>query len=284
MAIIKENEFATNGATVADLDSRHVKFRVVGTQSFNDRVLAAVFARKLALLIKAMEAADRSANGGKRFEYVITNLTAASPATATLAEQRIGKQVPYFSSVDTFAQCARAINSGDENLARRHIECATYLAAIAKDAERSFDHGELTVNGYTAIRIDQFFSERAKEIIRGKARVERAAWFRGEAIGTFDGEILEVDLRGDVPKVILRLTSGGKEIDCVCPGLGVEDIRKVLDRRVEVTGRAFYDGHSGLPVRIELTSVPKTVRTGVDFSRWKGSLGRDGFAEWGGDD
>jgi hypothetical protein len=275
---------ATNGASVTELDSRHVKFRVVGTQSFNDRVLAAVFARKLALLIRAMEAADRSANGGKRFEYVITNLTAASPATATLAEQQIGKHAPQFSSVDTFGRCAQAINAGDESFARRHIECATYLAAVAKDAEKSFDHSELTVNGYAAIRIDQFFFNRAKEIVGAKEREEKPTWFRGEAIGTFDGEILEVDLRGDIPKVILRLTSGGKEIDCVCPGLDVEDIRKVLDRRVEVTGRAFYDGRSGLPARIELTRVPTPVRTGVDFSRWKGALGHDGVAEWGGDD
>ena len=128
-----------------------------------------------------------------------------------------------------------------------------------------------------------FFLNRATEASTALAEdAERQSWFKGSAVGTFDGEIKEADLRGSIPKVIIRLTAGNKDIDCVCPGLSVDDIKSVLNQRVRLTGTAYYDGDSGLPIRIEVTSIPIPIKRAVDFTRWRGSF--ETFApEWDGD-
>lgn len=107
--------------------------------------------------------------------------------------------------------------------------------------------------------------------------------FTGFAYGSFDGRILEVDLRGEVPQVMLILSAGGREIKCSCPGLSADDIRAVLNRRVNVNGRAFYDGSSGLPAKIEVSHLPTIVETG-DFTKWKGAFSNIEPSEWSGED
>jgi hypothetical protein len=268
---------------LADIDKNHVTFRVSGPIGFNERAVASVFSRKLSLLVKAIEAADKSGNGGRRFEFVISSLSTASPAQAVLAEQRVGRNYPEQSSFHVFGQCVSAIREGNIALAQRHLQCTTYLAALAKDAgENDFPGAEIIVDGYAPTTVDNVFFLRAKDVLDSVAE-QKASWFRGDAIGTFDGEILEVDLRAPAPKLILRLTSGGKEIDCVCRGIDVEDIRKVLDRRVEVTGKAYYDGKSGLPKRIEITKVPTLIKPNPDFRRWKGAFRGIEVKDWSAD-
>jgi hypothetical protein len=260
------------GAGMVDkLDTSQVEFRIIGKPELKNRVLGSVFARKLGVLIRAMGAADKTANGGKRFDYVIIDMKATS-ASATLSEQRVSKIMPQDSSVHAFGECLLSVNSGNFAAARRHPECALYLRALAVDVEDTFSHAELTVNGFQPVIVDKFFLNRASEAIAAEASAEIPTWFKGSAVGTFDGQIKETDLRGSIPKVIIRLTAGGKDIDCVCPGLTVEDIRSVLDKRVRMTGSAFYDGKSGLPVRIEVTSVPVLVKQPADFTRWRGAF------------
>jgi hypothetical protein len=264
------------------LDSGQVKLRIIGTRAFNDRVLADVFARKLAVLIRAANAADVSANGTKRFEFVIIKLDANSPATALVGEQRVTSQLPDSSSIDILGRCAESVNSGSFAYARTHLPCAIQLKKLASDVDQKFSHGELTVNGFKPITIDRYFLERATEAVLVKDESAELGWFKGSAIGTFDGQVLETDLRGDIPRVILRLTAGGKEIACVCPGLSIEDIRAVLNKRVNLTGSAFYDGKSGMPVRIEVSRAPEIIKAQADFTKWKGAFEPFTPDEWGG--
>jgi hypothetical protein len=263
------------------LDSGQVKLRIIGTRAFNDRVLANVFAHKLAVLIRAATAADFSANGGRRFEFVIIQLDANSPATALVGEQRVTKQVPVSSSIDILGRCAESVNSGSFAYARTHLPCAIQLKKLANEVDQKFSHAELTVNGFKPITIDRYFLERATEAVLVKDEPTQLKWFKGSAVGTFDGQILETDLRGDIPRVILRLTAGGKEIDCVCPGLSIEDIRAVLNKRVSLTGSAFYDGKSGMPVRIEVSQTPEIIKASADFTKWKGAFEPFTPDEWG---
>jgi hypothetical protein len=263
------------------LDSGQVKLRIIGTQAYNDRVLANVFAHKLSVLIRAAAAADLSANGAKRFDFVIIMLDANSPATALIGQQRATKQMPDSSSIDILGRCAESVNSGNFAFARHHFPCAIQLKKLANDVDEKFSHAELTVNGFKPITIDRYFLERATEAIAVKDEPTELKWFKGSAIGTFDGQILETDLRGDIPRVILRLTAGGKEIACVCPGLSVEDIRAVLNKRVNLTGSAFYDGKSGMPLRIEVSRTPEIIKASADFTKWKGAFEPFTPDEWG---
>ncbi|WP_422374884.1 hypothetical protein [Roseibium sp.] len=262
-----------------------VLIRVIGTHEFNDRVIAKVFARKLSALISAIEAADRTENGGKRHEYLITDLSTNSPATATLIEQRVSKAPIRASARETFGRCIRSLDTGAYDFARRHMECVQQIARLAKDAEAQFDRQEIIVGGFDPVVIDKSFMERTNSFIESELQEEfKESLFKGSVYGSFDGYILETDLRGDVPKVILRLTAGGKEIDCSCPGLDVEEIRQVLNRRVRLEGQAFYDGKSGLPTRIEIRTPPKPIREKVDFTRWKGAFDNINPELWSGDD
>lgn len=259
-----------------------VKFMIVGLHENADRVLARVFSKKLDALVRALEAADTATNGGRRHEFVIANLSAASPASATLAEQVVSRKHVTTPPIEAFGVCINAVNSGRASVDSLYLDIIPHLMTLAKGVEDDFDRGELTVNGNETVLVDHVFLKRVSALIdQPDDEIDHQhLWFSGEAIGTFDGQILEVDVRGTVPKAILRLTSGKKDIPCLCPGISAEQIGNLLERRVEATGRAVYDGTSGLPIRLEMTSTPKIVKPDVDFSRWKGSLEIDPGAEW----
>ena len=100
---------------------------------------------------------------------------------------------------------------------------------------------------------------------------EPRQWFVGVAYGSFDGTIRAVDLRGALPEVKFVLTAGGKQIDCVFRGSDVEVLCQALNQRVRVTGRATYDGRSGLPRRIDHPSIV-ILNEPTDFSSWRGAF------------
>ena len=108
-------------------------------------------------------------------------------------------------------------------------------------------------------------------------------WFSGSAFGSFDGEVRAVDLRGSLPEIKLILSAGGKQIDCICRGIDIENIRSALNRRVRISGLAIYDGTSGLPRRLEAREV-SLVAPGADFTRWKGAFEPFEALEWEPDD
>lgn len=262
---------------------QQIVFRIVGKPVHNGRVLADVFAKKLEALVKAMSAADRAANGQKHFDYVITELKATS-ASATVMEQRSNRRMPQVSSIATFDECMQAVDHERYEVARRYYDCAVQVAEIAKDADRTFDHVEVTVNGNPTVIVDKIFFRRATEAIRLPDQDGVTKWFVGTTEGSFDGKIVVEDIRDDaIPKVVLRLTAGGKEIECYWQGFSPDQHERFLGKRVRVRGRAHYDGASGLPVRIDILEAPRPVKPDADFVRWGGAFEPFEVDEWGGD-
>jgi len=252
-----------------ELRSGQIKLRVHGAQDTNSRVRAAVFARQLTALVKALETADKIANGGIRFDYVIAELKNES-ASATLTEVVTSKKLRKKSGADVLGVAIEGINSLDRNIIEQYSACLPYIASIVRGVSEEFSHSDLSIAGFKPFRVDDFFLkqvQRAQKIAAPK--VERL--YSGVAIGTFDGTIKEVDLRGDTPRLKLILRAGGKEIDCVYFGATSEQIREILDRRVSVEGRAHYNGQSGLPERIEILSH-KEVKVNPDILRWRGKF------------
>ena len=136
------------------------------------------------------------------------------------------------------------------------------------------------------IRIDSFLSQRATEAARGEAPdhagapVEPLKWFRGLVEGRFDGELQEVDLRGSVPQCAL-VVGPGHQIDCIFRDADLPQIGTALTSRarVRLTGRAIYDGRSGLPARLEIRDI-EIVNADVDFLKWRGSFEPFSPEEW----
>lgn len=267
-----------------DLSPGLLRFKVHGPEGSDRReVPAAVFAQKLAILVRALKAADRAMNDGAANEYTIASLNNSSP-TAVLRERPMAWPLNVLapkSGIEGFASCANAVIVGDP-AALNFGKCAKEISLLARGAKKGFDYAEVWTDTANVIRVDAFLAERAEASINPEAgRPTVRGWFKGAAIGAFDGVLRMADLRGALPEIKLALSAGGKEIDCVCKGVAIPTIGAALNRRVRVSGRAIYDGNSGLPRRVEVTHI-EPVKEEVDFTRWKGAFERFEIPDWDG--
>jgi hypothetical protein len=103
------------------------------------------------------------------------------------------------------------------------------------------------------------------------AETMRDRFYRGRAIGSFDGELQEIDNRGMILRGKLILTAGGAEIDCVMNKERVPEAREAFDKRVIIEGNAYYDGQDQLPTRIDVASI-KIINGRSDLLRWRGAF------------
>jgi hypothetical protein len=253
---------------------------------------AGVFSQKFAQLLRALAAADAALNGRRANSYEIARLKSSSP-TVVLSERQIDRQLNLVdspkSSVAGFRNCAAAIVEGDVRTAQAYGDCARRIArlsAVTSGRSRGFGFGEIWGGSGDVIRIDSFLSRRADEATRGEAPlhpgapIEPLKWFRGVVDGTFDGELQAVDLRGAVPECAL-VVGPGHEIDCIFRESSLAQIGTALTSRsrVRLTGRAIYDGRSGLPARLEIRDI-ELVSSDVDFLKWKGAFEPFSPDEW----
>jgi hypothetical protein len=255
------------------LSENEFTFRIVGKDLDNQKVLTSVFAEKLSLLVDAMEAADKAVNGGKKyFDYFIADLKASS-ASATVKEKLCGSRTPEFSSIAAVTSCAKSISAGDFEYSLRYPVITEKLVSLSKGVDKKYHHAEIHAND-NVIFIDKNFHKLALE---AQKRIDdnktKEKWFEGVVIGSFDGQLMQADFRDEsTPKYIIRLTSGNIDINCTCSKDLVNDIIPVLTKRVNITGRAYYSGKSGLPESIEIIKVPEIVSTSVEFSKWKNAF------------
>lgn len=257
-----------------------IRFRVHGPDTATDEVTAGVFSRQLSTLYRALRAADKSINGRVVHDYIIANLSSSAP-TALLAERPIPKFLDQLSAlhsgIDAFEDCIDAITIGSNERANRYEQCVKQVAKFAR-----IGYSEVWFGDEKVRRVDQFLTERAREIVEARPMLAYATqvltydapqrqWYKGAADGSFDGTVKAADLRGALPQITLVLTAGGAQIECICRADDIEVIRSALDRRARVYGRAIYDGTSGLPRRIEVRRID-IVASRYDFLRWKGSF------------
>ena len=265
-----------------------LQFVVHGTDTAtDDMVSAAVFARKLGALVRALRAADKAVNRGVEWhDYKIARLHTSSP-TAILQERTKPKYgiIRGRSGIDALDRCAGAIAEGNVEQARSFGQCAMEISRLAKGSQREYGYAEIWTTSSKVWRVDPFLMERAVAVIQPESAMpeEDAAWYKGVAYGSFDGVVQVVDVRGALPQIKLVLSAGGKQIDCVCRSEDIESIRNALNRRVWVDGRAIYDGKSGLPRRIEVSAI-RLVQERGDFTRWKGAFEAFEIPMWEGDE
>ncbi|MCB1470400.1 MAG: hypothetical protein KDK08_25350 [Rhizobiaceae bacterium] len=270
------------------LKSGQVRFALHAPGETDDgEVDASVFATKLGQLIRALKAADKSVNRGvSAHRYTIARLHTSTP-TAIINEQpspQFANSFPMSSGIPAFDECADAISMGSEK-ALEFGETATFIERLAKGASTKFGYAEVWTDNDSIIRVDPFLKERARAVTAPQPEIEIPVrpWFSGVVVGTFDGVLQVVDLRGSLPAIKLKLSAGGKEVDCVCRADHVETIGASLNKRVRISGRAIYDGKSGLPRRVEVADIVP-VSAGGDFARWKGAFEPFDVPDWHGDD
>ncbi len=261
-----------------------IRFRLHGIkiEGQPDHVDARVFSLKFQTLLTALTAADYAANNKVSYDYSISQMVKGS-ADVRLQEELRPKlrKRPSASSISALGECLSAATRGRKDVVLRYSRCARAVRKMAADSGRTFSYAEIWLDSKEPFRVDSLLAEQIDTAIdeSSEVKVEPEQWFRGFAEGTFDGKIMEVDLRGALPQVKLVLTSGGQEVDCICRGLELKEITEVLTKRVTMSGRAFYDGSGGLPRRIDATSV-SLVKPDADFARWGGSFDYFESPEW----
>lgn len=255
-------------------------FKIYGLEAMAGEVFADVFARKISAIVRGLKQIDKIYNEGKRHEFVISNLSVGS-AEVAIREKLISKKSvrrsPAHEMLVYGAIASRAVAPHDE---AQEIMIATF-DMLCRGAKERFDYATLKNGSDAIIRIDPFLSRQIEKIRAGR-EAERAQsrprYFVGEAVGSFDGIIQAVDLKGEAPEARLILSAGGIPIECVLIGMDLDEVRKALGSRVSATGSAIYEGDTGLPTRIEVRSITSYPR--VPISQWSGSLRPAELDDW----
>jgi hypothetical protein len=248
-------------------------FVLHGLEEDNRVVRARVFAQKLRILLAALQDADRIANGKLTFDYLLPRLETGS-AAVTIRERQRRRSRSTHSAISVLETTANAIYNGDRNLDRMPPSLVKRLQRLSEGAARKFSHGELAFPDDNVIRIDDYLlrqSEAAYEFAREPESHLRDRYYRGLAIGSFDGFLKEIDARGTMLRGKLLLTAGGFQIDCIMNKDRVPEARESFDKRVVIEGTAHYDGKDQIPVRVDVRSI-RIIKEQADLLRWKGAL------------
>lgn len=251
------------------------KFVLHGLDADNRIVRANVFVQKLKTLLNALRIADTLANGKPTFMYMLTKLETGS-AAVTIREKQVTRNRPHRSGIDLLESTANAIYNGDRNIEHLPKPLVKQVEKLGRGVAKRFSHAELAFSDDVVIRIDDYLlrqTEVAYEALESPdQKPER--FYRGIAVGSFDGFLKEIDARGTMLRGKLVLTAGGLEIDCVMNKDRVLEARNSFDKRVIIEGAAHYDGMQQIPTRLDIKSL-RVVGDDSNLLRWRGAFRSD---------
>jgi hypothetical protein len=248
---------------------------------------APVFQAKMRDVLTALRAAD-AANRGRRHRYLISQLRPGSATVGILERAANPKKIPRVSSVATIVDCADAIYHSNFASARRFNGLAARVVTLCRGAGREFSHIDLITDTGEQIRADDFLYNQAERFMTEVATPQTAIGsdillpYIGQSRDAFDGEIKEVDLRGNTWRGKLILSGFKREIDCTFRNILIDQLRAFLDKRVWVEGTAIYDGTSALPARLEVDRIRGISGKG-DLTQWRGNVTPAEPPDWGDD-
>jgi hypothetical protein len=248
-------------------------FVLHGLDSDGRVVRANVFVQKLRTLLRALQLSDKVVNGKPSFIFMLGKLQGGS-AAATIREKQKSRKRPTHSSIEYFESVVSAIYNGDRSFTKVPSLLIRHVHELGDGVTKNFAHAELSFPDNNVIRIDDYLlrqSEIAYEELTNSAEPQKDKYYRGLAIGSFDGILKEIDARGTLLLGKIILTAGGLEIDCVMNEDNIPQVRECFDKRVIVEGTAHYDGETQLPERIDLRTI-RIVNEGADLTRWRGAF------------
>ena len=198
---------------------KDLTFKIFGLDDMGGEVPVEVFAKKISRIAAALKKVDKIENGGRRFEYVVAGLEYGS-AQIDFREKPMSAKTVKKSPTARFVALGCSISSGrplsPEGEADEVI--INLYESLSRDASNSYDYATIRSGSEQMLRVDRFFHGQVERVIQSAKAAALAVpqkFFVGDAIGTFDGVIQAVDLKGDAPEVRLVLSAGGKSIDCV---------------------------------------------------------------------
>jgi hypothetical protein len=245
---------------------------IFGLQVDNGLVRADVFARKIRLLSLALKQADKFANGGKHFDFLVKDLVIGS-ASATLRERASSDRRPKNSSARTVGSICSNVYEGRtvSNDARALLNTVSHLA---DGADKTFSHAEVRYASDNVIRLDRFFESQAVIARQAFSKIPATEpLFSGVCLTSFDGAIEVLDGRGSLLLAKLTLSAGGSEIDCVLRREMLPEAKDGFKAKVRVTGSGIYNGKSYLPTRFNVENI-KQIDTSKSLLGWRGKLSR----------
>lgn len=249
-----------------------IRLKLFGLDVDNGLVLADVFVAKLKKLIDALKKADRFKNRKKSYDYVIVDLRANS-AEAAIRERLSTADPIHTSSVEFVHEALGAVYSGSSVARELPYDLVEDLADLPKGNGHEFAHGEISFNGTTPIRIDDFLASQAHRVLEPTSEEAPDTPFSGVSLSSFDGIVRELNHLGRLVQGLLILTAGGKRIDCVFDSADFPNLRDSFDRRARVEGLAYYNGEDDLPKRLEVKRIT-LLKEKPDLLRWSGALKR----------
>jgi hypothetical protein len=254
-------------------DRETLTLTIHGLPAFNKDVDGEVFARKFFKFMQALAVADDIANGGRRLKYLIEKLE-KNTATAAVREQVVSGTAQHASGVDFFQKAANLIYHDSPKARELPVKLIRYVEELASGAGQEFERGEIKWGANdNFVRIDKNLGANANRVI---ADIRRASLgeirpFAGVANISLDGTVITLEGRGETDKAVVKLTAGGKEIDCLLHRISDEKMRQLWKQRCTVVGVGHYSGNGKLPDYIEAVSIDP-VGAGVDWKRWKGAF------------
>lgn len=249
-----------------------VSLKLFGLAQDKELVRADVFARKFSAFVNGLAAADKMTNGKRLHTFVITELKESSALVKVREKQRT-RERPCGSSIRAYTHAINAVYAADKAAERLPPKLLKNIKKLGTGVAEEFAHGEVTYDADNVIRIDDFLLRQSDAVLAevvgpsyGKKR-----FFRGKAIGSFDGTLQVMDARGTALRAKLFTTAGSVEIDCVLNKDRVPEARLIFGERVRIEGTAHYDGEHQLPVRLDINSI-WPLKSEPDLRRWRGSL------------
>lgn len=253
-------------------DREILTLTIHGLPAFNKDVDGEVFARKLFKFMQALAVADETANGGRRLKYLIERLE-KNTATAAIREQVATGGVQYESGVEYFRHGVTMIYHDAPRARELPTRFVRYIEELASGAGDSFQRGELKIANDNLVPIDENLEANAQKIIADIRRLQFGTIkpYSGVANIALDGTVITLEGRGENDKAVVKLTAGGKEIDCLLHRVSDEKMRQVWKKRCTVVGVGHYSGNRALPDYIEAVSIDP-IGQGADWARWRGAF------------
>ena len=262
---------------------KDLSYKIFGLEHMGGEVIASVFAKQITDIVSTLRKVDKSENGGVRFDYTIAGLQMGSAQIEfreKLVSEKICKVSPVSKMLSVGAMVAGArafVPTSDAE-----DEILRIYKKLSGKSEKDFNYAMMRGASVDPIRVDKFLNRQVSKVIdaaKAAADAMPPKFFVGNAIGAFDGVIEAVDLKGDAPEARLVLSAGGKGIDCVLFDMPLENMQAALGNRVSATGRAIYEGHTGLPSRIEIRQI--SVIQNLPTKGLSGSLLPFEVSDWG---
>lgn len=215
---------------------------------------ASVFKKAFTTILAALKAADAELHPKRyRSEFFVSHLAMGSNVFGVF-EQRRSAEPSLSPSIDLFKKSARAVYRSEYEKVRDITRVANSLIKVGSAISEKYPC-EAQFNG-ESIPLDGFFSRQAERLKQRVFSANHPSFFSGNAVGSFDGRLGNIDYRGATWAGHLMLPGSGVQIECVFDKSQGEDAFNPFgNKRVSITGRAIYTGDSQLPERIEVLTI-----------------------------